>query len=452
MNSVGIDALASRQKVISELEEDDEWRIELMKSLYSIENGYDTDVAHIVESTIDQDLSFATTGILKSYRILLPVAWIAILLCYFWMSNWSILAAIIVSVINTYITLKYGTRVGTLQTRLSRAGGMLDKYASALQLIGDRSWTAQIESIIPQADSVDFRSRIDSLARLKQISDLLDYRLHMIPSFFLNTGFLWDTHIASRLVDWKKSDQGRIEGIFEIIGVVEAIATLATWNANHPLFTQADIDTNYFHLHALNMRHPLLPSETCVPNDFEIAKGNHVQIITGSNMSGKSTFLRTVGLNLVLAYAGARVAVEKFQCGYIQLITYMRIKDALEENVSTFKAELNRIEQILQLLSDKEPVLILADEMLRGTNSADKLKGSKAVVEKIIDSGGYAIVATHDIGLTDLGSKYPDHVSNYFFDIDFEDGDLRFDYKIKPGICENFNASYLLSRLGIMIN
>jgi len=132
----------------------------------------------------------------------------------------------------------------------------------------------------------------------------------------------------------------------------------------------------------------------------------------------------------------------------VDIITYMRIKDSLEENVSTFKAELNRIGMILDKLQERAPTLVLIDEMLRGTNSRDKLYGSIGITRKLINSDAYAMIATHDIKLAEMGSD-DDRIANYYFDIEYEDDELVFDYKVKKGICQNFNASFLLGKLGI---
>jgi len=166
-------------------------------------------------------------------------------------------------------------------------------------------------------------------------------------------------------------------------------------------------------------------------------------------MSGKSTMLRTLGLNMILAYAGTRVAASELEIPIVQLITYMRIKDALEESVSTFKAELNRVQQILELIKSDDQVFILIDEMLRGTNSKDKLKGSIAFVNRILEEQSHAVIATHDIQLTEMAKVHPNHIKNYFFDITFHDQELEFDYKIKEGICDTFNASFLLAQMGL---
>ena len=183
-------------------------------------------------------------------------------------------------------------------------------------------------------------------------------------------------------------------------------------------------------------------------NSFELKPKDKVIIITGSNMSGKSTLLRTIGLNMILGYTGAKVAASYLSIPIVRIVTYMRIKDALEENVSTFKAELNRIKMILTVLEENNDAFILIDEMLRGTNSKDKLNGSIGITKKLLESNAYSMIATHDIKLAELGNE-DDRIANYYFDIDYKNGDLVFDYKVKSGICENFNASFLLGQLGI---
>jgi DNA mismatch repair ATPase MutS len=166
-------------------------------------------------------------------------------------------------------------------------------------------------------------------------------------------------------------------------------------------------------------------------------------------MSGKSTFLRTLGINMILSYSGTKVAADKFMTSLVQVVTYMRIKDVLEENVSTFKAELNRVKMMLDLLRSHTRCLFLIDEMLRGTNSKDKLEGSIAITKEILEYEGYAIIATHDLKLAEYGDGFPNEVNNFYFDISFEGKDLKFDYKIKEGICTSFNASFLLNQLGL---
>ena len=203
-----------------------------------------------------------------------------------------------------------------------------------------------------------------------------------------------------------------------------------------------------------------LIADADMPDDCEIYMSisidfdekNRLTLITGSNMSGKSTFLRTVGLNIILAYAGCPVFAKKMNISFgIKLICYMRIKDSIQQNASTFKAEIERIKLVLASINNNENALFLIDEMLRGTNSEDKLAGSRALLEKIVNSKAYAMVATHDLRMTEISEQYPNEVKNFYFEYATENGELLFDYLIKEGVCKSFNASLLLKSIGLPI-
>ncbi len=442
--------LEERRSVIKELEKESEWRINFFSSLYEIQEGHKVDTSKIIKDTLGADLSFSTNNKLTLYRKILPFIWITIGALYFIIPDISYLLAIVLGLINFRITMNYAEHVSDIQHRLSKAGTQLDKYAQALQIVTDRQWSSSVINKKISSDPAQ-HNQIEALHQLKSIADLLDYRLHMIPSFILNIGLLWDSKISAKLSYWHDQHGHQIEETFDLIGLVESLASLATWSHNHPDFNYPIIDDIYFHLEGKAMRHPLLQYQECVPNDFNLGQRDYMSIITGSNMSGKSTFLRTVGLNMILGNCGTKVAASSLSYGLVELITYMRIKDDLEESVSTFKSELNRVVKILELLKSGKQAFVIADEMLRGTNSHDKLKGSKAIVLEIIEHQSYGMVATHDIALAEMGEDHTG-ISNYYFDIDFAEGDLIFDYKIKPGICENFNASFLLGQLGLSVS
>jgi len=443
--------LIKRKELILELEKIPEWRLDYLSSLSEISDGQTVDTKEEVAKILEIDFTFATNTFLSVYRKMLPAIWLALIISYYYVPQIITPLAVLLALINFYITMRHAQRVSGIQNRLSSVAGHFDKYASALGLIYQREWKADIirDWDINETD-LQQQGKIAALETFKRLSDLLDYRLHMIPAFVLNTGLLWDTQICARIDQWYHTHRLDILGVFGLIGKMEAVVSLATWSYNHPHYVYAEIDDDYFHLDGQELRHPLLQYDECVPNSFGIQKEDHVGIITGSNMSGKSTFLRTIGLNILLGNAGARVSATSMTYSLVHIITYMRIKDALEESVSTFKSELNRVVKILDELDQKAPVLIIADEMLRGTNSLDKLKGSKAIVRRILDSQSFGLIATHDIGLAQMSTSLKG-ISNFYFDIDYADGELLFDYEIRPGICQNFNASHLLAQLGLKI-
>ena len=281
----------------------------------------------------------------------------------------------------------------------------------------------------------------------------LDYRLNILVGAFLNIIFLWDFRQVFALLDWRQKYGDQIIKTFDVLSQMEALLSLSVLHRNHPQWVFPEIvatGSAPIVFEAAEMKHPLIPDAVSVANDY--AMENHrIALITGSNMAGKSTFLRTVGSNLVLAFAGAPVCAGQLRTSVVRLVTYMRIRDSLNESTSTFKAELNRMQMILQAVEQEKNTFFLLDEMLRGTNSVDKYLGSKAVIRKLIADNGTGMVATHDLQLAKLAEDYPDVVRNFHFDIQVAGGEMLFDYKLKKGECTIFNASMLLRQIGVHI-
>jgi DNA mismatch repair ATPase MutS len=169
-------------------------------------------------------------------------------------------------------------------------------------------------------------------------------------------------------------------------------------------------------------------------------------------MAGKSTFLRTIGINMVLAFAGAPVCAKDLSLSIFSLLSYMRIKDSLNDQTSTFKAELNRLKMILDATANDPASFVLIDEMLRGTNSRDKYLGSKVFIEKLIAQKTPVLFATHDLQLSEMEADYPQQIRNYHFDIQISEGEMNFDYKLKHGPCKTFNAALLLKQIGLTLS
>ncbi|MBP9099028.1 MAG: DNA mismatch repair protein MutS, partial [Ferruginibacter sp.] len=186
-----------------------------------------------------------------------------------------------------------------------------------------------------------------------------------------------------------------------------------------------------------------------VNNYIDIENKGKIMLVTGSNMAGKSTYLRSIGVNTVLAMAGAPVCASSFTISPVQLISSMRIADNLEESTSTFYAELKKLKAIIDKVNAGEKVFILLDEILRGTNSLDRHTGSEALIKQLIRHEAAAIIATHDLGLAEINKTYPDNILNYHFDVQVNYEELYFDYKLKPGVCTSLNASILMKKIGI---
>jgi DNA mismatch repair ATPase MutS len=229
---------------------------------------------------------------------------------------------------------------------------------------------------------------------------------------------------------------------------MEVAVSMASLVHNEPEWCFPVVDDEYFHFAAEQIGHPLLPVTTRIPSDFSMEGIGKIALITGSNMAGKSTFLRSLGVNTVLALMGAPVCARQMSLSEVKLMSSMRVADNLAENTSTFYAELKKIQFIIESVNKKEKVFILLDEVLRGTNSADRHNGSKALVRQLLQNGAVTVMATHDTELAHSESMNPS-VSNYHFEGKIQDEELYFDYKIKPGISESLNATTLMKKIGI---
>ncbi|MBT8218632.1 MAG: hypothetical protein KJP00_02325 [Bacteroidia bacterium] len=444
--------ILERTEAVKELEKMEEWRQHFAAGLYELKEKHNVNFAQEVTKELNANLNFTKGRGLRLYRKLVPILWIGIVSLGFWDSLIASRLAITLGLLNVAIAMKFMNPIAQIQDKLSKSGLLLERFSRSLHCIMNGDWKSsmlksEVSAFVSNSSDPDHPVKI--LGELKKIIDQLDYRLNIIAAFLLNAVVLWDLIIMDRLASWQERNLSKIESIFKLIGLFEAVSSLSTWAANHPQYVYASLVKDHFHLEGKGFRHPLIHEFQSVSNDFEIEEPRKINIVTGSNMSGKSTFLRTIGTNMVLGFLGTKVAAEHLSSSVVQLMSYMRIKDALEENVSTFKAELNRVELMLSLVNSDAHCLILIDEMLRGTNSKDKLKGSINITKRLIDQGAYALIATHDIKLAELANEFPEAICNYYFDIDFEDGDLKFDYKLKKGICENFNASFLLKQIGI---
>jgi DNA mismatch repair ATPase MutS len=197
--------------------------------------------------------------------------------------------------------------------------------------------------------------------------------------------------------------------------------------------------------------HPLLKKDKSVNNDFRIDKGEQLFIVTGANMAGKSTFLRAVGSNLILAMIGARVRAERFVFKPIQVYTCMRITDSIDEGESYFHAELLRLQHVVKMLETGTEIFVILDELLKGTNSKDKLQGSELFLEKLVQyQTAFGMIATHDLDLTNMATQYPEKIKNICFEIIINGDKMTFDYKLRAGVTQNMNALFLMKQMGIV--
>ena len=237
----------------------------------------------------------------------------------------------------------------------------------------------------------------------------------------------------------------------EAIGEMDAYCSLATFAYNHPGYVFPEIASKPFCMEAEALGHPLMDRDKCVRNDIQIAKRPFFVIITGANMAGKSTYLRTIGVSYLLACIGAPVWAEKMKLYPAQLITSLRTTDSLTENESYFFAELKRLKLIIDKLNSGEELFIILDEILKGTNSMDKQKGSFALIKQFMTLQANGIIATHDLLLGSLIDLFPEDIHNYCFEADITNNELTFSYKLRDGVAQNMNACFLMKKMGIAV-
>ena len=289
----------------------------------------------------------------------------------------------------------------------------------------------------------------NQLKELKKILDRFDLRSSIVGLLFFNPFLLWDVRQMIALNSWRKRNSKLVKKWIDAVAEMEVLHSLCTQHFNHPKWTFPQFANEHFTLSGTQIGHPLLQEKQRIDNDFSLKGLAKIGLITGSNMAGKSTFLRSLGVNIVLAQAGAPVCASSFLLSPVQLVSSMRIADNLAENTSTFYAELKKLRTIIEMVKSHLPVFILLDEILRGTNSFDRHKGSAALIKQLIKEDAVAVIATHDVELADIQNAYAHSVENYHFDVEVEGEELYFDYKLKSGVCKSLNASILMKKIGI---
>jgi len=401
-----------------------------------------------IQNGLKRRIVFTDKKWLKAYSSIVPyLIGILIIAAFFNSIFWN--AIILILFFNFFLSGIYSKQMLDVYNGFSKCAGQLNSYAEVLKWIEEENWqSSYLINLVKQCQHADQKEKTyPKIAALAKIIKQFDLLITPIGSLLLNLFLLWGIRCSIKVAKWHQTSSVLILNSFEVISAFEALISLSTLHYNHPDWPFPKI-TSEFYVEAVALGHPLIAEEKRISNNFSM-EHKTVDVITGSNMAGKSTFLRTLGINLVLAYAGSPVCAERLTVSMMKLVSYMRIKDSLNESTSTFKAELDRLKMILIKTASENDVLVLIDEMLRGTNSKDKYAGSKAFIERLVSQQTAALVATHDLQIADLADDHPGLVRNFHFDIRMQNQDMFFDYKIKDGACKTFNASILLREIGL---
>jgi DNA mismatch repair ATPase MutS len=367
-----------------------------------------------------------------------------------WISGTTGYSPFVLSSLLQVITgLTHARTSNAIHDHLSRKSKMVNKYAALLSLVESESFASPALQQLQQQLCTGNTRSTDSLRQLKKIVDALDVRQNIVMASVLNTVLLWDIQVIRRTETWRAKYKAAFDQWIEVLAEFDAFISLAGHARIYPNHVFPVLESGTRNIDAVQLGHPLIPANKVVANDYTLQGKPAIDLLTGANMAGKSTFLRTIGVNLVLAMAGAPVCAKSFTFSPILLFTSLRTNDSLQENESFFYAELKRLQQLILLYEQGDTVFFLLDEILKGTNSKDQHEGSRALIQKLLTLKGKGIVATHDVELSVLEEEYPVSIRNICFEITIREDKLNFDYTLRKGVCRTMNASFLMKKMRI---
>ncbi|MDG2151026.1 MAG: DNA mismatch repair protein MutS [Polaribacter sp.] len=435
-------SIDKKQEVIKELSKKVKWRqhFTALASLVKTEYSSKVIVRYI------QDYKAVFSKLVLPLPILFSiVSSLLIGLVSFQMISYTLL--LLWFIIGLVVTAIFFKRTEAIYANAGKSKTIFKQYHLLLQEIENGNFSSEIlqeKQEIIQSENLKASA---IFMKFSKILDAFDQRNNVLIFILGNAFFLRDLRNAVKVETWIHIYNHTVKKWFEVIAFFDAGNSLANFCFNHSDYTFPELVKENSIIQAIQLGHPLLKSEKRIDNNFTISD-NQFFIVTGANMAGKSTFLRTVSLSIVMANCGLPVCAESFKYAPRRLITSMRTTDSLSEDESYFYSELKRLKFIVDTIEVKDYFIIL-DEILKGTNSKDKAIGSKKFIEKLIKSKSTGIIATHDVSLCDLENEFSD-IKNYYFDAEITESELHFDYTLKNGICKNMNASFLLEKMKII--
>ncbi len=330
------------------------------------------------------------------------------------------------------------------------ASAVCGDYEAMLQLIADKTFQSELLVQMQERAGGD-RGALMAFRKLRGICQAYNLSFNPLIHQLLSGLVLWDYQLAYLVGRWKKRYGTQLAGCFTMLGEMEELLSFSVLGMVRDVHAaEVRFDEEKVSLRANNLYHPLLLPEKAQGNGVTLSGG--ITIITGSNMSGKTTFLRTVAINLVLAYLGAPVCAEHLSVSYMKLFTSMRVKDDVANGISTFYAEILRIKEMAEYRQENHPMLCLIDEIFKGTNSADRIVGAREVIRQLAGEHCMTVVSTHDFELCDMQDGRGRQAANFHFQEYYEGDALCFDYKIREGRCMTTNARAILRMAGFDVS
>jgi DNA mismatch repair ATPase MutS len=435
-----------RQTAIKDLEKKTEWNLHFIA--LGIENKEKPNDKEIINNWLHEENNFTSTP-LKIAGTILPAATITALGMY----GFGLIGITYFNYLFLFQLIIIGSqtkKINKIHDSLSRRFDSIEKYRLLITAIESEKFSSAELIELQQGLKNGETNASTHIKNLKSYTDKLDARMNIVIAVLLNGIFLWDINIMQRIEKWRSNHKNDFIKWITTIGEFDAYTSLALYAHNNPNYSYPEVETDTFTIEANDIGHPLIIESNLIKNNYHISGLPKIDLLTGANMAGKSTFLRTIGVNLTLAMIGAPVCASKFKFTPILLFTSLRTNDSLQENESFFYAELKRLHLLIQQYEEGKQVFFLLDEILKGTNSKDQHAGSEALIKKILQLNGVGIVATHDVELSKLMDQFPNKVRNLRFEITIKDNKLNFDYKLTEGVCSTMNASFLMKKMGIV--
>ena len=439
------DEIINNHNAVKELTDKVDWRQEFL-AFAKISNDSQSNYETLLKWSLFNSAPLSKFTVFISYFS--PILFLATLIVYIITSN-TIFVSVLsyLFVLNLVVLGMFTKRIQVEIANSSNIDKTIHQYSLLLKKIEEENFTS--EKLINLQQKLTFKKENASV-HFKKLSSLfsnMDTIGNLVTAVLFNGTFLFNLHVFKSLVQWKTDHAEALEDWLKVIGEFEMLNSLANMAYNNPDFVYPTLNTN-FEIDFVNLSHPLLNAATRVGNDVRFHPESFM-ILTGSNMSGKSTFLRSLGINMVLTGMGAPVCASQANVHPLPVLVSMRLSDSLSDSESYFFAEIKRLKQIMDELAT-EPAFVLLDEILRGTNSDDKRNGTIEVVKKIISKKAIGAIATHDIEVCLTTNDYPNILTNKCFEVEIINDDLHFDYKLRDGICKNRSASFLMKKMGVI--
>lgn len=431
------------QKAVKELGEKVEFRQEVMLEGEINKRGVDNGIGILKWAKERDDVLISANFKFISY--LVPVIVLASIIFSFVLKFIPVSIPVLLILFNYVFIRKESERIDGFLNVLGEGKNKLAAYRNIAEIIENEDFESEeLRNLKSKLSSSGKKASV----QLKELENLCGMIFDRGNAFYIifNLAILWDYHLMTNLEVWRRKNGDDLEGWLNVIGEIEAIAALSNIYYDYDDYTFPEFNDEWV-VKADNVGHPML-GEVAVKNDFEFQSKKGTILITGSNMSGKSTFLRTIGVNLVFAYLGLPVRADRFNASIMRIYTCMRTKDNLEESISSFYAEILRVKSIIEAANRGEKVFFLLDEIFKGTNSRDRHTGAKILIKQLNDTGAKGFVSTHDLELCDL-EESDNRIKNYHFREYYENNEIKFDYKLRDGKSTTQNAIYLMKMAGI---